>query len=480
MKKVALQPSAEALSLVAPEIAWNYCILPLKREDSVLTLVTTEEDFSIELQNELQIILGIELCFIFDNKEHILKALRFYLRNHEPKQSHDNEILSVKNYTDDRFIIDLINEAKKKQCSDVHIEVFESKSKIRFRIDGQLIERYSFEKNEHSSLINQVKIWANLDISEKRLPQDGRILVANKNDNFDLRVSIMPTIYGEKAVLRILGKDANSLNLDDLGMSKEQLTHYNNATNRKHGLIIISGPTGSGKTTTLYGTLKQINKPSQNIITIEDPIEYTLDGINQVQLRENIGLTFSSALRSFLRQDPDIIMVGEIRDEETANLAIRASLTGHLILSTIHTNSAIGVISRLIDLGVNNYLIADSLILTVAQRLIRLLCPSCKRQVDIEIIKNKHKFLEAASIPLAYEPQGCPVCFHTGFKGRKAIYEVIPINADLQSQIKSGNIDPSKSIDCNHYTSLKESALKLFEEGLTSADEIAPIISSHL
>ena len=262
--------------------------------------------------------------------------------------------------------------------SDIHFEAFEHTRRVRFRIDGKLLERYVIPTEEYPKIINQLKVKSGLDIAEKRLPQDGRININTPTESYDIRVSSLPTLHGEKLVLRLLSKDAANIQLDNLGFTYEELIRYKNSVKNQNGIVLISGPTGSGKTTTLYATLKLLNTNATNILTIEDPIEYTLDGINQVQLKENIGLNFAKSLRTFLGQDPDIIMVGEIRDVDTANMAVRASLTGHLVLSTIHTNSAWSTISRLIDMGVPSFLIASTLKVSVAQRLVRKLCKHCK------------------------------------------------------------------------------------------------------
>lgn len=297
-------------------------------------------------------------------------------------QNNSNTKSQVKSYSGayDDFLPRVISEAKGIGASDIHIEIYEEMARIRFRIDGKMVERYRISSEEYPALINKIKIQANLDIAEKRLPQDGRIFFRSSVGEFDIRVSSLPTMNGEKIVMRLLSKDAGQIQLSQLGFSEEQLELYTRSVKRPNGIVLISGPTGSGKTTTLYATLQLLNSDETNILTIEDPIEYTLEGVNQVQLKEDIGLTFSSALRTFLRQDPDIIMLGEIRDKETAQMAIRAALTGHLVFSTIHTNSAWGTISRLVDMGIPPYLLASTINLSMAQRLVRLLCPKCKNK----------------------------------------------------------------------------------------------------
>ncbi|MFV8282606.1 GspE/PulE family protein, partial [Christiangramia marina] len=377
------------------------------------------------------------------------------------------------------FLDTLLQTAKEYNSSDIHLEIYENRCRVRFRLDGKLKEQFIISSQEYPQIINQIKIKAGLDISQKRLSQDGRLTVKSENleDQFDIRVSTLPTLYGEKIVLRILKKDGASVELANLGFTDKELEIYLEATKKPNGIILISGPTGSGKTTTLYGTLKALNEENTNILTIEDPIEYTLDGINQVQLKEDIGFDFPSALRTFLRQDPDIIMVGEIRDEATANMAIKAALTGHLVLSTIHTNSAWSTISRLADMGIPPYLIASTLNLSMAQRLVRILCPTCKRETSVNNQDFPIDFKIPSRLDSYYYAVGCNECYFTGYIGRKAIYELIPMNWDLSKLIKENvsNIDDYEtSIRTN---TLKDNALRLLKNGETSINEIYSLLN---
>src|SRR5690606_10818330 len=318
-----------------------------------------------------------------------------------------------------------------------------------------------------------------MDIAEKRLPQDGRIHYAKNGEQFDIRVSVLPTLHGEKVVLRLLNNNAANIHIESLGMSDSDLSNYLHGVKKPNGILLISGPTGSGKTTTLYATLKYLNKDTTNILTIEDPIEYTLEGINQVQLRENIGLTFGAALRTFLRQDPDVIMVGEIRDPDTANMAIRAALTGHLVLSTIHTNSAWGTVSRLIDMGIPGFLIANTLNTTVAQRLVRVLCPHCKavRPMDMSLYPKQFRpYFEVTEHAVA---TGCSQCYYTGFKGRKAVYEIIPLDRELAEEIKKENMQVDHLLKERQIKTLGENAFELFARQLTTIEEIYPLLFNY-
>jgi type IV pilus assembly protein PilB len=463
----------ENMKAVSPELAWHYRIIPSKVERDILELFI-DEDLSeqTDIQNELEMALGKQVKLIPQSHDIIEKALSsFYLKKDAIDSPKAPLEISHKN-----FVSDLIRDARSLRSSDIHIETYEQKCRIRFRIDGKLIDRFRLNKHEYPALINKIKIMAGMDISEKRLPQDGRIFFNASDTKFDIRVSVLPTLYGEKIVLRILGGSAVQVNLDELGFSDVDLSRYKESIRKPNGIILISGPTGSGKTTTLYATLKLLNKDSSNIVTIEDPIEYTLEGINQVQVKDEIGLSFSGALRTFLRQDPDIIMVGEIRDAETASLAIRAALTGHLVLSTIHTNSAWGTISRLVDMGVPNFLLANTLNATLAQRLIRILCNHCKDKIPVQDsiwpqnFKNKHIVHEH------YQAKGCKECFYTGYKGRMAIYEVIPVDVQIADSIINPHAGANEYFKSLGIKTLQESALEVLKQGNTSIEEIYPLL----
>lgn len=411
---------------------------------------------------EAEVLAGRRIEIEAVAEEELLRWLDVYYRREEGCPGEKSGRLKVSG--GQGFLTALVGDAFRDRASDVHLECYESRCRVRFRIDGKLLERYVIERGEYATLVNQVKILAGLDISEKRLPQDGRILYDNGGMKFDIRVSSLPTIHGEKIVLRLLTRQAGLLALDNLGFSGPQLEAYLAAVRHPHGLVLISGPTGSGKSTTLYATLRLLNKVSDNILTIEDPVEYTLEGVNQVQLKEEIGLTFTGALRTFLRQDPDIIMLGEIRDTDTAHMAIRSSLTGHLIFSTIHTNSAWGCVSRLEDMGVHPYLIADTLVLCMAQRLVRTLCPHCKKAV-------------VADGGIYYKAVGCEACFYTGYRGRKAIYEVVPMDDELREMIRGGNRDVAACLAARGIRTLRDSALELLESGTTSPEEVMTMIN---
>jgi type IV pilus assembly protein PilB len=460
---------------ITAEQAWHYSILPKHIDEKTIELYIDELKADKSIENELEILFGKIIQFHPQNTSSIQNALsKYYHKAGIVLQSHQNKYLtSIKK---EEFINTLIQEADSFSSSDIHIEPHEDKGRIRFRIDGQLIEKYLIHKNEYSSVINKIKIKANLDIAEKRLPQDGRIFFSSENQKFDIRVSSLPTLYGEKIVLRLLSKDASTIDINKLGFRENELENYLLGIKNPHGILLISGPTGSGKTTTLYATLKLLNKEKTNVLTIEDPIEYTLEGINQVQLKENIGLTYTSALRTFLRQDPDVIMLGEIRDADTAQMAIRAALTGHLVLSTIHTNSAWGTISRLIDMKIAPFLIANTLTTTVAQRLLRLLCNECKEQIAFNQKSLPPNYPLKTKIENQYTAKGCPNCFFTGYKGRKAIYEVITVDSEISELIKNNTYNIDETLSKRNIKKLHQNAFELFCDGLTSAEEIYPIL----
>lgn len=455
--------TVELQQSISSDIANHFSIIPkeINNDAHVFFIDEVKSQEQQAIKEELKLIFNKHIVLDLIGSSTIKKALSVYYRK-------NNEKPKLVSYGND-FLEDLIFEAKNINASDIHIEIYEEDVRVRLRIDGQLIEKNHIKRENYLELINQIKIKSNLDITEKRLPQDGRI----EYEDFDIRVSILPTHHGEKVVMRILGRDASHLNIDKLGFESTDVQLYLEAVKKTNGIILISGPTGSGKTTTLYATLKHLNDIKRNIVTVEDPIEYTLKGINQVQLKENIGLTFTSALRSFLRQDPDIIMLGEIRDAQTAQMAIRASLTGHLVLSTIHTNSAIGTISRLIDMGVPSFLIAETINISVAQRLVRTLCDTCKTEQTFNDDDLPKSYKPNEKVQNHFVAVGCDACYHTGYKGRRAIYEILPITSAVSNAIKNNTLERSSFIKNKK---LSDKAFDLLLRGLTSLEEIYPIL----
>jgi len=454
-------------SKLAPELiqsinsnqAWHYGIIPFGKNNNKRTFFFSEDNDVERLVEELELVFNSKVELIPKKVELIKELLIRYYRRTE-LENRENLVVDLENF--ENFLDRLIFEAKSLGSSDIHFEIYKKNARVRIRIDGVLIERFVIDIKKFAPLVNKIKIKAKLDISEKRLPQDGRISIESESGDFDLRVSILPTLFGEKVVLRILSQNADNLSLEKIGLNTDHMKMVLEAIQKPNGIILVSGPTGSGKTTTLYSALKYLNKETRNILTIEDPIEYTLDGINQVQLKESIGLDFFSTLKSFLRQDPDIIMIGEIRDVDTAQMAIRAALTGHLVFSTIHTNSASETVNRLIDMGIPKFLINSTLNISIAQRLVRLLCPKCKLKVQKEIF-HKSPVQQIKNRENVFSPQGCPECHYTGYKGRKAIYEVLEVKERLQEDNFVGEI---------YSKGLRKEAIKLVEDGETSVSEI--------
>jgi type IV pilus assembly protein PilB len=458
----------ELQQLVNAEQAYHYRIVPKSKNGSTTTFKTDNLNPD-QLKSELLILLGLEVELLSETSENINRYLSTNYR-----KSSGNRVSEI-HYSND-FLEKILLTAKETGSSDIHFEPYEIKARVRFRLDGKLKEQFHISLEEYPVIVNKIKIRAQLDISEKRLPQDGRITVSTEYEDFDIRVSVLPTLNGEKIVLRILSKDTSHIELESVGFTQNELRAYQEGIKKPNGIVLISGPTGSGKTTTLYATLKKLNLPDTNILTVEDPIEYTLEGINQVQLRENIGLDFAATLRTFLRQDPDIIMVGEIRDVNTANMAIRAALTGHLVLSTIHTNSAWATVSRLIDMGIPPFLIASTLNVSVAQRLVRKLCTACKTPQAI----SQELFPTGFTIPDTllnhHIAVGCEQCHHTGYSGRKAIYEILPVNKELMALIKTNALSIDDYLLENNIQTLKQNAINMIAQGTTSIEEVFALL----
>ncbi|HKX41519.1 MAG TPA: type II secretion system ATPase GspE [Burkholderiaceae bacterium] len=357
-----------------------------------------------------------------------------------------------------RMLNALLTQAAKDGASDIHIEPYERSSSVRFRVDGTLREVVQPNKALHAALISRLKIMAELDIAERRLPQDGRISLRIGGRAVDVRVSTLPSAHGERAVLRLLDKGESKFTLEGLGMSGDTLAKFDKLVQQPHGIVLVTGPTGSGKTTTLYASLGRIDTATTNVLTVEDPVEYELAGIGQTQVNPKIDLTFAKALRAILRQDPDVIMIGEIRDYETAQIAIQASLTGHLVLATVHTNDAPSTVTRMIDMGVEPFLLSSSLIGVLAQRLVRKLCPHCKK-VDAK---------------LRYHPVGCAQCGHTGYKGRTGVYELMVVDDKLRALIhgRAAESQIFVAAEANGLRSMREDGERLIVEGITSPEEV--------
>jgi type IV pilus assembly protein PilB len=382
-----------------------------------------------------------------------------------------------------RIVNSILIEALRKHASDIHIEPMEKTVRLRNRIDGVLYESPSPPKNLQNAIISRLKIMSQLDIAERRIPQDGRFKIKALGKEVDVRVSMLPTVHGEKVVMRILDKTALAPSLDALGLDELSYDNFDYALSQPYGMILVTGPTGSGKTTTLYSALEQINDTGTNIITTENPVEYQLHGINQVQINPAVGLTFASALRSILRQDPDVVMVGEIRDGETATIAVEAALTGHMVLSTLHTNDAAGAIARLTDMGIEPFMLSSSVLLTQAQRLFRKLCPVCKKEIDIPLETLKRNRIDPSLFEETqfYQTAGCPKCNGIGYKGRGALMEILLVNDVIRRTILTNpEADAISKIAIeNGMRTLRDAGLERIRDGVTSIEEIMRVTSEH-
>lgn len=390
------------------------------------------------------------------------------------KKTEDNDVVEndVVNNPSVRLVDSIIKEAVPYRASDIHIEPFEKVVKVRYRIDGDLQERAEFPINSYSAICARIKIMAGLDIAERRSPQDGRINMIVGGKEFDFRVSSLPTVFGEKFVIRVLDKTSFRFTREDLGFTPEENTVIDKMLAKPHGIILMTGPTGCGKSTTLYSFLKEIQSPAVNIITVEDPVEYVMMGVNQTQVNNKANMTFSTALRSILRQDPDIIMIGEMRDEETAEIAVRAAITGHLVFSTLHTNDATGAITRLEDMGIADYLVSDALVGVIAQRLVKRLCPECKKRG-----KTNAKEMEILGItePISiFRPHGCQFCDNTGYKGRIAVHEIMYMNENMRNAVlREKNLEVLRELaKQNGMVTLWSSCKSLVEKGVTGIQEL--------
>ncbi len=442
------------------------------------------DDFAIvtNLQAEPSVATSRDIFLALDKyygDTEAMKAAQQYANERKEKQqksAEEDEAMNkdVNNSPVVLLVNSIIEQAARLRASDIHIEALENKVRVRYRIDGSLYEKASYSVHLLSAIIARLKIIGGMDISEKRKPQDGRITMEIDRAEYDIRVSILPTVFGEKCVMRLAQKKALTRDKSELGFSPEELAAFDHILKNTNGILLVTGPTGSGKSTTLYTALSELNKEDVNIITVEDPVEANIDGINQVQVNNKAELTFASALRSILRQDPDIIMIGEIRDGETAQIAVQASITGHLVVSTLHTNSAASTLSRLEDMGIESYLLADSIIGVIAQRLVRRLCPQCKRQ---HLLTEEEKLvmeIPASQQVMAYEPCGCDQCDHTGYKGRIGIYEIMTVTPRLKSLIGRGaSAEEIKDMACSEgMHTLRDSAKKLVIDGVTSFQEM--------
>lgn len=395
-------------------------------------------------------------------------------RNLQKQQTEDED---VTNSPIVQLVKSIIEQAARQRASDIHIEPLEEKVRVRYRIDGALHEKSIYDRNLLSAIVTRVKIIGGMDISEKRRPQDGRITMMIDRKEYDIRVSVLPTVFGEKCVMRLAQKKALTMDKKTLGFTDEQLKLFDSFLSHPNGIILVTGPTGSGKSTTLYTAVNELNHENVNVITVEDPVEANMDGVSQVQVNNKADLTFANALRAILRQDPDIIMIGEIRDEETAEIAVQASITGHLVLSTLHTNDAPGTMTRLIDMGVESYLLADAMRGVIAQRLVRTLCPHCKEKRLALAEEKKMMGIETMEEVYLYEPKGCALCNDTGYYGRTGVYEMMPVTPSLRTEIarQVSTDEIRKAAMREGMKTLHSEVVRLVREGVTSYNELLKV-----
>ncbi|MDH4268629.1 MAG: type II secretion system ATPase GspE [Deltaproteobacteria bacterium] len=474
-------------------------VVPVKMEDDILT-VATPDPLNYEPLDDLRLIIEYqEVRLVLSSEREVVRVInRFYEQSadtpEEMIQSMDAEssdrILHELEETEDLLdisdeapVIKLVNlilfQAVKERASDIHIEPFQKELKVRYRIDGILYHRLDPPKRYQSAIISRLKVMAKLDIAEKRLPQDGRIPIKIADKDIDIRVSIVPTTFGERVVLRLLDKGNVLLGMEEIGLSPDQLRALQDFICRPNGILLVTGPTGSGKTTTLYSALSRINSPDKNIITIEDPVEYQLWGIGQIQVNPKIGLTFAHGLRSVLRHDPDVILVGEIRDAETAEIAIQAALTGHLVFSTLHTNDAASAATRLVDMEIEPFLVASVVRAIVAQRLIRVICPECKEGYvpEPEMLKEVRIIPEQLKGGRVYRGKGCPACSGTGYRGRTGIYEILLVSEAIRQLIMKKADSASigrQAVEEGMKTLREDGALKIIK-GITTLEEVVRV-----
>ncbi len=483
----------EFVALVPPPFAQHHSIIASHLEDSVMTIATCKPLEMYALDNAskmlgcavrpalaIQATINSTINAAYEQRVTVLEDVAGEVDAHNIQGligdvTSSEDLLDVVNRPPViRLVNDILFRALQLRTSDVHIHPFEQKVIVRYRIDGLMYDMLTLDYRVLPVIVSRIKVMAGMDIAERRMPQDGRCSVKIGPREVDLRVSTVPTAYGERSVLRLLDKSTGVYSLDDLGMAEGDLTRIDKLLLRPHGVFFVTGPTGSGKTTTLYSFLRQIDATEKNIITIEDPIEYQLDGISQIQVAEKKGMTFVTALRHVVRQDPDVIMVGEVRDEETARMVIQSSLTGHLVFSTVHTNDAAGTITRIIDLGVEPYLVASSVIAVLAQRLVRRLCPKCRKVVEADSQRMRELGIGFGAFEQVWQAGGCEECFQTGYRGRTGIYELMNVDDDIRQCIyqRSTSGEIKKAALAAGMSTLRMDGLRRVEEGLTSLEEI--------
>jgi len=485
----------DVLHLVKESVLRQYNVIPFER--SILNMnelrVAMSDPMDIFAVDDLAFLTNMQIEPVVSTPADISSAIDRYFGNTEAMKAAEQftkereekykkeDTVSLDDEISNAPIVQLVNkiieQAVRQRASDIHIEPMEYQVRVRYRVDGVLKNVMNYSTELLSAIISRIKISGGMDISEKRKPQDGRMTNIVDKKEYDIRVSILPTVYGEKVVMRLTSKQALTRDKKDLGFNSEELELFDNILKHPHGILLVTGPTGSGKSTTLYTALSELNVEGVNIVTVEDPVEANIDGINQVQVNNKAEMTFANALRSILRQDPDIIMIGEIRDGETAEIAVQASITGHLVVSTLHTNSAAGTIARLEDMGVESYLLADSIIGIIAQRLVRRLCPKCKKsRYATSSEKQLLGYPREMQLPI-FEPCGCQQCGNTGYNGRIGVYEIMTVTQKVKDVIsKNGSVDQIKNVALGEgMSTLQMSAARLVVDGVTSLQEMERI-----
>jgi type IV pilus assembly protein PilB len=485
-----------AAALVPADFVRRSSVLPLRLEGNELVVaVAIRQAGDIELKDDLSRIANRRVRFAVANRADIeIKLNQVYraegeLADLSQDLAPDEEVADLSGFTEVsdeapvvRFVNLLINQAIADRASDIHIEPTERDLRVRYRIDGVLKDAHHSPKNIQNGVVSRLKIMADMNIAERRVPQDGRLSITHQGRRIDLRVATMPTVWGEKVVARILDNTTTQLNLQDLGFSDGNFRRFEESYTKPYGMILATGPTGSGKSTTLYATLNQLNRPDVNVITVEDPVEYRLAGINQVQVNVRAGLTFASALRSILRSDPDIVLIGEIRDHETAQIAVEAALTGHLVLSTLHTNDAPSAATRLVEMGIEPFLVGSALDVVVAQRLCRSLCERCKdgyRPDPEELLRIGFPWSDGEPLPTLYRPTGCSACSQTGYRGRLALHEVMSVTEEISrlTIARASTDDIARVAREQGMTELRQDGWLKVARGHTSVEEVLRVVA---
>lgn len=481
----------EAVKTISQSLANKYNVIPVGFEDGKIR-VAMSDPLNIFALDDVKIASGCEVQPLITTQESISKSIDKYystqfvqkaaeelVKEHisEEQKDEDNNLENIKNAPAVRLVDSIVKNAAKARASDIHIEPFERHVRIRYRVDGELQEVLQSPIETLGALVTRIKILGNMNIAEKRIPQDGRIIMDADGHEYDLRVSVLPTVFGEKVVIRVLDRQSFLMDKRQLGLTDGDMEKIERIIKSPYGIILVTGPTGSGKSTTLYALLSEMNHKSKNIITVEDPVEYLIEGINQVNVNTKAGLTFAAGLRAILRQDPDVIMVGEIRDSETAEIAIRSAITGHLVLSTIHTNDAASAVVRLADMGIEPYLVASSISGVIAQRLVKRICPHCKEEYEASMYEKKMMGMAEEENLKLYRGKGCHYCSNSGYKGRLGVYEVMEFTREHRdSIIKGESTDHIKEVSVkNGMRTLKDSCMELVRKGDTTIDELIRI-----